>query len=179
MVRTAYSGAIVALVAAVVVVMGTSIGITNLWPVLLAAAIGLAATTGSTVGRVASFVIGSVLGLVVFALQAGLLPATASAELVLVVLGVALVTGVGIVSAGHLPMWAALAGFAAFNGLYAPTYASTPTAFLTDAPIALLTLLLASASGGAAAMAVDLLAGPETARTPRPATVDLNEGEVA
>lgn len=178
MARTAFSGAVVALVAAVLAVAGGAIGITTLWPVLLAAAIGLAAASGSTVGRVAAFVIGSGLGLVVFALQAGMLPATTSATLVLVILGVALVTVVGIVSAGHLPMWAGLAGFAAFNGLYAPVYADTPTAFLTQAPIALLTLLLASAFGGAAAMIVDLLAGAEV-RGAAPAPVIINEGEVA
>jgi hypothetical protein len=159
MIRTAISGAIVALVAAVLAVIGDSIGITTLWPVLLAAAIGLAAASGSTVGRVAAFVSGAVLGAVVFALQAGFLPQSTGATLMLVVLGVALVTVVGIVSGGHLPMWAGLAGYAAFSGLYEPVFADTPTQFTTQAPTALLALLLAAALGGAAAMVVDLLSG--------------------
>ncbi len=181
MARTAFSGAVVALVAAVLAVVGSSIGIDTLWPLLLAAAIGLATASGSTVGRVAAFVSGAVLGAVVFAVQAALLPQATSATILLVVLGIALVTGVGIVSAGHLPMWAALAGYAAFNGLYAPIFADTPTRFLAQAPVSLATLLLSAAFGGAAAMVVDLLAGPEpgsgVAAASGPAAPIVNEGE--
>jgi hypothetical protein len=181
-VRTAFSGAVVALVAAVVAVVGSSIGITTLWPLLLAAAIGLATASGSTVGRVAAFVSGAVLGAVVFAAQAGFLPQSTMATVVLVVLGIGLVTGVGIVSKGHLPMWAGLAGYAAFNGLYAPVFADTPTRFLTQAPGALATLLLSAAFGGAAALVVDMIAGPEgrpgSPAAPGPSTPIANEGEL-
>ncbi len=182
MVRTALSGAIVALVAAVLAVVGSSIGITTLWPLLLAAAIGLATASGSTIGRLAAFVSGAVLGAVVFAIQAGFLPQSTAATLALVVLGVALVTGVGIISSGHLPMWAGLAGYAAFNGLYAPIFADTPTQFLAQAPVTLAALLLSAAFGGAAAMVVDVLAGPEaqssSTASPAPGSPTINHGEL-
>jgi hypothetical protein len=178
MVRTAFSGAVVAFVAAVLAVVGSSIGITTLWPMLLAAAIGLATASGSTVGRVASFSIGVVLAAVVFAIQAGFLPQSTSATLMLVVLGVALVTGIGIVSGGHLPMWAGLAGYAAFNGLYAPVFADTPTQFLSQAPRALAVLLLSAAVGGAAAMVVDMIAGSGSTSAAAPASPTMTEEEL-
>lgn len=156
MARTVLTGAVIALLAAVLAVVGSALGITTLWPVLLAVAIGLAGGR-VTLGRVAAYVIGAVAAFVAMAVVAAALPAVAASQVVVVVVAIVVLTALAAVTGERAPLWAGLAGYAAFAALYEPIYAANPTAFLTEAPVALVTVLLAAALGAAAATLVELL----------------------
>ena len=156
MTRTVLSGAVIALLAAVLAVAGSALGITTLWPVLLAAAVGIVGGR-VTVGRMAAFVIGAAASFVAMAVTAGVLPAVPAAEAVVVVVGVLVLTAIASVTGDRVPLWAGLAGYAVFAAYYEPAFADRPTAFLAEAPVALVTVLLATALGAAAATLVDLL----------------------
>jgi hypothetical protein len=153
--RTVIGGAVVAVIAGLLAVVGDGIGITTVWPVLLAAAIGLVARS-AVVPRVGAAALGAVVGFVAMALRAGLLPDVVTSRALVIVLAVALLTLVAALTKGLLPLWAGLAGYAAFAGLYEPVYADSPTTFLADAPVAVLTVLLSLGLGAIAAIAGEL-----------------------
>lgn len=147
-----------ALVAAVIALTGGALGIDTLWPVLLAAAVGLAAASSLSLGRGAAFVGGALIGWVAMAIRAGLLPDTVAAQAIVVVIGIALVTAIAAATADLAPMWAGLVGYAAFAGFYEPIFAESPTTFVADSTVAIITVLLAGALGFAGALLGDLAA---------------------
>jgi hypothetical protein len=149
MTRTVLTGAVVALLVAVLAIGGSALGISTIWPVLLAVAVATAARN-VTLGRVAAFVIGAVLGWVLFAVYAGTLPQTASSRAILAVVAVLVLTALAAVTGDRVSLAAGLIGYAAFAALYEPVYADTPTLFLSQSPIALLTVLFSGALGVAA-----------------------------
>jgi hypothetical protein len=156
MARTAIIGAVVALLAALLAVGGSVLGITTLWPVLLAVAVGLAAGH-VTLGRVIAYVVGAGTSWVTAAIGAGVLPQTALSDVIVVILGIAILTVIAALTADRVPLWAGLAGYAAFAALYEPLYAANPTLFLSESPVALVTVLLAGALGIAIATVAELL----------------------
>jgi hypothetical protein len=173
MARTAITGAVVALLAALLAVVGSTLGITTLWPILLAVAVGIAAGH-VTLGRAAAYILGIVISWVVMAIGAAALPQTGVADAIAVMIGVAILTGIGVVSAGRVPLWAGLAGYAAFAAFYEPIYAANPTLFLSESPVAMVTVLLAAALGIAIASVVELV----TAATPDRQVVASDDTEL-
>lgn len=165
MLRTVLHGAVVALAAGVLAVLGTTIGTTSPWPLLLAIALGLAAAP-ATVTRLAAAALGAGLGLLAYAALLALLPATASAVAAATVVAVLVLTGVAAATRGALPLWAGLAGYAIFGALYAPRAEAAPTAFLSEAPAALVTVLLALGLG---ALVATLAGAVGAATAPHPA----------
>lgn len=174
MLRTVIGGAVVALVAGLLALVGPGIGITTLWPFLLAAGIALAAGP-AVASRTGAVALGVVVGFVAMALRAGVFPDVPLSAALIVVIGVGILTLVAALTQGLLPLWASLAGYAMFVGYYSPTYADSPTTFLADAPVALVTVLLAAGVGAIVAIAAEF-AGVSVGRTePRHA----GAGEVA
>ncbi|MEX1178438.1 MAG: hypothetical protein WEB09_08240 [Nitriliruptor sp.] len=163
MLRTIIGGAVVAVVAGVLAIVGDGIGITALWPVLLAAGVALVAGP-AVASRIGSFALGAVVGFAAMALDAGLLPDVAVAGAIVIVVAIAILTAVAALTQGLLPLWASLVGYAAFTGYYGPTYAESPTAFLSDAPVALVAVLLAAGVGALVAIVAEL-AGVGVTRT--------------
>jgi hypothetical protein len=161
--RTVIHGAIVAVLVALIAAVGSAIGITTVWPVLLAVAVGLAAWPLS-LGRVGAFVLGAVVGWLAMALRAGFLPDTAFARALVVLVGVVLIAAVAALTSDLVPLWAGLAGYAAFAGFYEPMFADAPTLFLSESPGALVTVLLAGGLGMAIAGLAELVTGPAGAR---------------
>jgi hypothetical protein len=157
MTRTVVSGVVIVVAAALVAAFHDVIGITQVWPFVLAAAVGLAASA-TPLGRAAGFALGVIFGFVVAALRAGFMPDTTATSVILVIVAVVLALIVGVVSFGRVPMWTALAGYAAFAGLYGPIYAANPTLFTSEAPVQLVSLLLATAVGFLAALLGDIAA---------------------
>jgi hypothetical protein len=172
--RILIRGAVLALVAAVVALTGGALGIDTIWPVLLAAAVGLAAVPLSA-GRAAAFVAGALISWVALALRAGLLPDMVASRAIVVVIGIALITAIAAATADLAPLWAGLAGYAAFAAFYEPIFAASPTSFIADSTVAMVTLLLATAFGFGAALLGDLA----TSVRPSRATDGYVEGEVA
>ncbi len=163
MLRTVIGGAVVAVVAGLLAIVGDGIGITTLWPVFLA--VGVALVAGPAVAsRVGSFALGAVIGFVAMAIDAGFLPDVAAASAIVVVLAVAVLTLAAALSQGLLPLWASLIGYAAFVGYYSPMFAESPTAFLSEAPVALVAVLLAAGVGAIVAIVAEL-AGVGVTRT--------------
>jgi hypothetical protein len=156
MARTALTGALVALLTALVVAAGSFLGITTIWPVLLAVAVGLAAGH-VTLGRVIAYVVGAITSWVAMAIGAGVLPQALVSDVLVVVIGLAILTAVAALTADRVPLWAGLAGYAAFAAFYEPIFAANPTLFLSESPVALLTVLLAAALGIAIATVAELL----------------------
>jgi len=152
------AGLVVAIVAALVAAFGGAIGVTTVWPVLLAVAVGVAGGH-PTVGRAVAFLVGAVLSLVTLGARAALFPDVASARAGAVVVAVLLIAIIAGASGGRAPMWAGLAGYAAFAGLYEPVFASSPTSFLTDAPQALLVIAIATGVGTIAVQLFALVSG--------------------
>lgn len=146
MIRTIIAGAVLAVLAGLLAAGGDAFGITSVWPVLLAAAVGLVAGR-ATIGRTGGVVLGAVLGFVAMALRAGFLPDVGMSQALVVVLAILVLTLVAAVSGGAVPLWAGLVGYGVFVGFYEPTYAANPTAFLTEAPAALAVIVLATAIG--------------------------------
>ena len=177
MARTALIGAVVALLVALVAMGGGLLGITTIWPVLLAVGVGLAARP-VTVGRIAAYAIGAGAGWVATALTAGVLPQTAISDAIAVVAALVIIIALAAVTADQFPLWAGLAGYAAFAGYYEPIYAANPTLFLSESPVALLTVLLAGAIGFAIASLADLLtAGASEQQSSVDDHVLMTEGE--
>jgi hypothetical protein len=152
--RTVIGGAVVAVVAGVLAIVGPSIGLDTLWPFLFAAAVALASGP-AIASRVGALALGAVTAFVTNAVYAGFVPQVPLTRALLVILGVGLLTVVAGVTGGLLPLWAGLAGYALFAGYYGPTYADSPTTFLADAPVALVTVLLAAGVGAIVAIAAE------------------------
>lgn len=179
MISTVVHGAVLAVVAVLIAVVGPSIGITELWPFLLAAGVAIA-PGGSALGRSASFAVGALIGWGVFALRAGVLPAGTTTEVLLALAGVALVTLVALVSFGRMPLWAGLAGGAAFLGLYTPVNAANPTLFLSESPLSLGAVLVAAGIAALVGTALEVVGGAaEPVRRDGIDRVELRDGEVA
>lgn len=172
--RTVLSGAVVAVVAGSLAIAGPGIGITTLWPFLLAVGIALAAGQAA-LSRIGAFVLGAVVGFVGMALRAGVLPDVPLSATIVVVLAVVALTLVASLTQGLLPLWASLAGYAAFVGFYTPTFDEAPTAFLSEAPVALVTILLAAGIGTAVAIVAELAGVTVTGSRQR----QVGAGEVA
>ncbi|MTV25324.1 hypothetical protein FTX61_07870 [Nitriliruptoraceae bacterium ZYF776] len=177
MTRTIIAGAVLAVLAGLLAAGGDALGITTVWPVLLAAAVGLVAGR-ATIGRTVGVVLGAGLGFAAMALRAGFLPDTGVSQAIVVVLAIVVLTVVAAVSSGAVPLWSGLVGYGAFVGLYEPLYADNPTAFLAEAPPTLLVVVLATALGTLAAVLAELGgdqagAGARDARTGVPATAEV------
>lgn len=151
MLRTVIGGAVVALIAGALAFVGPSIGLTSLWPFVLAAGIALAAGP-AVASRIGAVALGSVVGFATMAIGAQFLPQTSLADAIEVILAIALLTVVAALTRGLLPLWAGLAGYGLFVGYYFPTFDASPTTFLADAPVALVTVLLAAGVGAIVAL---------------------------
>ena len=143
-------GAVLALFGALTIAFGHLFGL-DLDQVAL-----LGVTLGSIIGlvpdrslaeRLLGFAAGFVIAYIGYALRAGVLPDTDTAQAV-AVFGVIIVAMlVSVATGSRVPLWAILVGCAAMVGAYEQTYAASPSLFLTDAPTAATTVLLASAMG--------------------------------
>jgi hypothetical protein len=149
-------GAIVAVAVALSAILGASLGLPAGWSVALASAVLLAPGRPS-LARIGALAMGIVVGILTLAMQAALLPAAAVSEAIAAVVAIAVIAGVAAVSGGRVPLWIGVVGYALFTALYLPVFEASPTTFLADAPVALVTSLLALAIGAVAATAADLL----------------------
>lgn len=156
--HTLVTGIVVALVAAAIALFGGAVGITTVWPVLLAVAVGIAAGV-PTVGRVAAYLVGAAVSLVALALRANFFPDLPLPRAVAVAAAVLVVALIAMVSRDRMALGAGLAGYAAFAALYEPQFAASPTAFLDEAPVALLVVVIGAALGVLAVQLAALVTG--------------------
>lgn len=162
---TLVRGGVAALAVALTALAGSALGIADPWPVVLALAVVLV-PGGTTIGRVGAALVGAILGWVAIAVQAGFLPASSASTLLVSVGAVVLLVLVAVATAERLPLWAGLAGYAVFVGYYLPTFEASPTAFLSESPVAFVSVLLALGIGALAGVAADLLAPTDAPARP-------------
>lgn len=164
--RTLLGGAVLALFGALTVALGGVLGLeldhVALLGVTLGAVIGLVPDRGP-LARIAGFFAGLAVALVFFALRAAVLPDSASGRAVAVFLALLACMAVSAITVARVPLWSILVGAAAAVGAYESAYTAAPSQFLSEAPTAITTVLLAAAMGH---LATTLL-GPEVERNRR------------
>jgi hypothetical protein len=157
--RSLVAGGVLAVMMGVLAFVGDALGVDTLWPVLLAAGLGMVIGVPRA-ADVAMVGAGAIVAIVGSGAQLALLPALPSARAAVLaasVLLLALTTGL---SRGRLPLGVALVGWGATTALLEPAVAASPTAFLTIAPLVLATVLACFGLGLLAAQVVTLLAVP-------------------
>jgi hypothetical protein len=107
------------------------------------------------------------------------LPQTGIADAIVVIVAIAILTVIAALTADLVPLWAGLAGYAAFAGLYEPIYEANPTLFLSESPVALITVLLAGALGFAISAIAQLLTAGVAGRVVTTDEVEYVDGGVA
>jgi hypothetical protein len=149
--RTLVTGGLLAVFTALLAQFGGTLGLEEIRSALLGAAIGaalgLVPGRDNPLARAAAFLVGFVLGLVGYALRAGLLPDTGGGRALAAFLVVILLTGICAATLGWLPLWSGLLGVAAIAGAYEYAFALDPTAFTSESVTAATTVLLAAAVG--------------------------------
>ncbi len=149
--RTLVTGGMLAVFAALLAQFGGALGLEEIRSALLGAALGavLGLVPGRDIplARAAGFLVGFVLGLVGYALRAGLLPDTGGGRALAAFLVIVLLTGACAATLGWLPLWSGLLGVAAIAGAYEYAFGIDPTAFTSQAVTAATTVLLAAAVG--------------------------------
>jgi hypothetical protein len=158
MVRSLVTGLVLAVTAAVVALYGQVLGLTTVWPVLAAAAVGL--LLGAPRWRhVIAVTVGAVLGVVGSALQVAVLPALPASRALAVAAIVVVAALLGAVTGGRLGIGTQLVGWSVVTALLEPQVAANPAGFLTYAPLTLAAALAAFGLGLLAALVATLLGG--------------------
>lgn len=152
---TLLRGVVVAGVVALVIAVPSIIGLSSPWPLLLAAAVAFARPIRP--GIVGAFLTGAAAWWFAMALRAGVLPDAVWSEVVAATLAIGVCVLAAMVSSERLPLFAGLAGIAAFAGLYEPAFAESPTHFLSESPLALGAVVVATGLGFLAASIVDAI----------------------
>lgn len=186
MVKRFLVGAVLAVSAALIIWLGSALGLDVEHVALLGAALGgvIGLVPSSTpMGRLSGFLIGFVVAWLGFVLRAVVLPDSTSGRAVAALLVVAIITAICGFLADRAPLWAGLVGAAAIVGAYESTYTAAPSQLLRESPVAVTTVLLAVAVGFAVAMLLqDAESGVQhakarrakTASTQEPPTTDLD-----
>ena len=103
--------------------------------------------SGSALTRLLGFLAGFVIAWVGFLLRAALLPDTSAGRAVAAAVIVLLCTGITLVTARRLRLWAVLLGMAAFTGAYEYTYNAAPPEVLSTSVSTATSLLLSAGVG--------------------------------
>lgn len=158
MVRPLVTGLVLALTAAVAALFGEALGLTTVWPVLAAAAVGLLLGTPRW-RHVIALLVGAVLGVVGVAVQLAVLPALPVSRAIAVAAIVVVAALLGAVTGGRLGVGTQLVGWGVVTALLEPQAAADPSGFLTYAPLTLAAALASLGLGLLAALVASLLGG--------------------
>ena len=148
--RSLIAGLVLAVLAALITLMGGWFGSDLEHVALLGAALGGAlglVPHRYGWGRITGFLVGFAAAWIGFALRAAVLPDSSTGRAVATFLVVALCALVCAFSNGRLPLWSALLGAAAIVGAYEEIYTNAPSQFISESPEAATTVLLAAAFG--------------------------------
>ena len=99
----------------------------------MGAVLGLV-SDGGPVGRVGSFIVGMLIAMVLFVMQALLLNDSFVGLVLQIVIGFGHITLICALTAGRLPLWAGLLGSALVTGSYATYFENAPQNLLTEMP---------------------------------------------
>jgi hypothetical protein len=164
--RTLIGGVVLALVAAAAVYIGDALNL-GLGNPLLGVGVGgaLALAPGDRkLGRLAGFLVGVILAVLGYGLNAQFLPASSGGVAVTAIITLGLATAAAALSFGRMPLWSLLLGVGAFVGSYDYVYNDKPYDFLSSAPTTLGAFLVTFGIGYLAAALVDWLFPEEEAQ---------------
>ena len=152
--RTALGGAILAVLASLLVLFGQALNLDLERVALTGAALGavIALVPDRTpLLRAAGGVTGFLVAWLGYGLRAQLLPDTSFGRALAVLLVVLLLMAVAVMSGTRVPLWSLLVGAASLSAAYEVTFMTTPSAFLYDSPTAATQMALAAGVGYLAA----------------------------
>jgi hypothetical protein len=162
------SGLALAVVAALVVILGDGLGLelggTALIGVGVGAVLALAPRDGD-LGTLGAFAGGFVVAWLGYALRAAVLPDTSLARGIVAFLVVLVIVGACALSDGLCPPWSGLLGVVALAAVYEETYTAAPSQFLSESPTAATSVLVAAAAGYVVALLVGRRERPPTRPT--------------
>jgi hypothetical protein len=157
--RTVIGGVALALIAAAAVYIGDALNL-GLPNPLLGVAVGgvLALAPGEhKLGRLAGFLVGVLLALVGYGINAQFMPSASSGVAVTAVLTIGLATAAAALSFGRMPLWSVLLGVAGFVGAYDYIYVDNPPDFLNSSVETLASFMVVFGLGYLTAALVDWL----------------------
>ena len=157
--RTLFAGFALALVAFAAVYIGDALNLGLPNPLLGVAVGGVLALApgGQKLGRLAGFLIGVLLALVGYGINAQFMPSSSSGVAVTAALTLALATGAAAVAFGRMPLWSVLLGVGGYAGAYDYVYNDKPYDFLSSSVLTLGTFLVVFGLGYLAGALVDML----------------------
>jgi hypothetical protein len=168
--RTVIGGLALAVVAALAVYLGDALNLGLPNPLLGVAVGGVLALApgGRKLGRLAGFLVGVLLALVGYAVNAGFMPSASSGVAITAALTLALATAAAALSFGRMPLWSVLLGVAGFVGAYDYIFNDNVPEFLTTSVQTLGRFLVVFGIGYLTAAVIDLLL-PEESEKAEPA----------
>lgn len=152
--RTALGGAILAVIAFLLVLFGQALSLDLERVALTGAALGAVIALvpdRAPLLRAAGGTAGFLVAWVGYGLRALLLPDTSFGRALAVLLVVLLLMVISVVSGTRLPLWSLLVGAALLSAAYETTFMATPSAFLYESPTAATQMALAAGVGYLAA----------------------------
>lgn len=162
MARTAIGGAVLAVVAFLLVLFGQALDLETERVALTGAALGAVVALvpdRSPLFRALGFAAGFLVGWAGFALRAGLLPDTSTGRAISVLVVLVVLMGISLATLTRVPLWSLLVGAAAMSAAYETTFMTLPSAFPYESPTAATQMALAAGMGFLAAS----LLGPAVA----------------
>jgi hypothetical protein len=162
---TLVAGVVLATMVSVLAFVGAALGVDALWPVLLAAGLGL--VVGMPRGaHVVMVGLGASVAVVAAGLQLAVLPAVPAARAAALAGSVLVLALIAVASRGRLPFGVALIGWGAATAFLEPAVAAAPAAFVTIAGVTLATMLVSFGVGLLVAQVVALLTAPASVSPP-------------
>lgn len=154
MARTAVGGAILAVVAFLLVMFGQTLDLDLERVALTGAALG--AVVALVPDRPPAFrALGAAVGFLVawggYGLRAGYLPDTSTGRAIAALVVLLVLMGIALATMTRLPLWSLLVGAAAMSAAYETTFMTLPSAFPYESPTAATQMALAAAVGYLAA----------------------------
>ena len=172
--RTAIGGALLAVIAFLLVLFGQALDLDLEKVALTGAALGAVVALvpdRPPLLRAAGFVGGFLLTWLGYALRAAFLPDTSMGRAIATLVVLLLLMAVAVVTGTRVPLWSLLTGAAAMAAAYETTFMATPSAFPYESPTAATQMALAAGVGYLAASflgpAVDQERGDEQPRRSR------------
>ncbi len=172
--RTVFGGLALALVAGLAVYLGDALNLGLPNPLLGVAVGGVLALApgGHKLGRLAGFLVGVVLALVGYAVNAGFMPSNSTGVAITAVLTLGLATAAAGLSFGRMPLWSVLLGVAGFVGAYDYIFNEDVPEFLTTSVQTLGRFLVVFGIGYLTAAVIDLVF-PDESEKAEPAPQEL------
>ena len=156
--RTLFGGLALALVAALAVYLGDALNLGLPNPLLGVALGGVLALApgGHKLGRLAGFLVGVLLALVGYGINAQFMPIGSSGVAITAALTLGLATAAAALSFGRMPLWSVLLGVAGFAGAYDYIFNENVPEFLTTSVETLGRFLVVFGIGYLTAAVIDL-----------------------